>query len=1056
MKADLSRVTFDRANHYKRVPLQQGRAQTDADANEQQAITVYRIETGAADLIGGCGGPIHAAGFAITPDGDDLLIGPGRYYVDGVLCENEEEVTYSGQPDWPLDPGFLADLDDPPVFIPPGEPGLYLVYLDVWERHLTALEAPSIREVALGGPDTATRVRTVWQVKLHLLGEGDPEGDDASCLSSVPSWEAVTAPSTGQMGARAEVADPSDDPCIVAPGAGYRRLENQLYRVEVHEGGPRNASTFKWDRDNGTILARLETQSADLTEWTVSSAGRDSVLRFAPGDLVELTDDTRELHGLPGTLVRVDGVEGDVLTIDAGAPLPAGGSVDVDDFPSNPKVRRWNGVLEGVTNQDWRDLEDGVQVRLRGGNGADGAPRRYRTGDYWTIPARTNTGDVEWPGENDGWRPPAGIEHHYCRLALLDFGDGGWGEPSDCRTLFPPVTELTSLFYVSGDGQQAAPDAELPHPLQVGVANGSHPVEGARVRFTVREGGGEVDGQPEVEVATGADGTVAVEWRLGGDGDQRVEAVLLDAAGETVHLPIRFVAEFETGDDEPGLRVTDIRFGTGDTLRNDADVPVSLLGRGITVECDADVAPGVVRAPEPPRTKPVCYVTLHLPWPLNRADVDLWGDDRIGTRPLRLDAELAVDDNEIFWRPGDDVVSWLNQRLFQLLSEVGRSGPVLAYLTLEGDFIWAEGDGTEAPVRYLDGELFGRLRDDGGTDAVLPSGDRRRGGRLRTWFRLTPGEDVGEPDIAVEPGSMDFGTVVVGGSAERTVVVTNLGEEALEVDVSVADPEGRGLFGVVSAEGFTVEPDGSQTVVVRFAPDEPEAASDRLVIDSDDPDTPRVAVPLGGVGQAEAGTALVQLVHNAIDTGPVVFSGAEGLDADLQYREATPYRPAATGTTVVQVLSADGAAIQRTLELQPDRAYVLITCRGPDGLGLVVFDGARLESDTEMVEFFVASGLPFPVDVLQMEPPADAPLATDLSPCGRTGYHPVEPVAQAVFALLTEQGEPFGVFALNLSGHEGRTLVVLASGAPASNLPGQEPALIAFDTEGSRLDGEPL
>ena len=47
--------------------------QTDADANEQQAITVHRLETGAADLIGGCGGPIHHAGFEITPDGE---VGP--------------------------------------------------------------------------------------------------------------------------------------------------------------------------------------------------------------------------------------------------------------------------------------------------------------------------------------------------------------------------------------------------------------------------------------------------------------------------------------------------------------------------------------------------------------------------------------------------------------------------------------------------------------------------------------------------------------------------------------------------------------------------------------------------------------------------------------------------------------------------------------------------------------------------------------------------------------------------------------------------------------------
>lgn len=554
MKSDMSRVTFDRTRHYKRVPLQQGRVQTDADANEQQAIAVHRVETGAADLIGGCGGPLHDAGFRITPDGDDLRIGAGRYYVDGVLCENEEEVGYTEQGDYPLDPAWVAALADPPLALPPAD-GAYLAYLDVWERHLTALEAPHIREVALGGPDTATRIKTVWQVKLHALEPGDPAPGDLTCLSEVPSWVEATAPSTGELGARAEAGTPSDDPCIVTPGAGYRRLENQLYRVEVHAGGERDDSVFKWDRDNGTVLARLEAQNGTLEEWTVSSTGRDEVLRFAPGDLVELTDDGRELHGLAGTLVRVTSVEGKVVTVDPATALPAGGSLDMADFPDDPKVRRWNGVLEGITNQDWRDLEDGVQVRLRAGDGPDGEARRYRVGDWWTIPARTNTGDVEWPTENDGWRTAAGIRHGYCRLAVLEYAEGaGWSGPEDCRRLFPPVTELTRLHYAGGDGQECMPGQELPLSLRVGVANGIHPVEGARIRFTVASGGAEIAaasggaGQDVLEVPTGPDGEAECFWSPAAD-PLSVEAALLDAAGDPLPLPVRFGANLSTADE---------------------------------------------------------------------------------------------------------------------------------------------------------------------------------------------------------------------------------------------------------------------------------------------------------------------------------------------------------------------------------------------------------------------------------------------------------------------------------------------------------------------------
>ena len=46
---------------------------------------------------------------------------------------------------------------------------IYLVYLDVWERHLTSLDDEDIRESALGGPDTATRTKIVWQAKLQVL-----------------------------------------------------------------------------------------------------------------------------------------------------------------------------------------------------------------------------------------------------------------------------------------------------------------------------------------------------------------------------------------------------------------------------------------------------------------------------------------------------------------------------------------------------------------------------------------------------------------------------------------------------------------------------------------------------------------------------------------------------------------------------------------------------------------------------------------------------------------------------------------------------------------------
>src|SRR4029453_3482737 len=91
MKTDLTRSTFRREKHYSSVRMQQGRVQLDADWNEQLDIDIHADTTTRIDVIGACGAPEGAPGFAldVTPDGSDLTISPGRIYVGGVLCELE-------------------------------------------------------------------------------------------------------------------------------------------------------------------------------------------------------------------------------------------------------------------------------------------------------------------------------------------------------------------------------------------------------------------------------------------------------------------------------------------------------------------------------------------------------------------------------------------------------------------------------------------------------------------------------------------------------------------------------------------------------------------------------------------------------------------------------------------------------------------------------------------------------------------------------------------------------------------------------------------------------
>ena len=93
MKSDISRQTFNSRKHYSKVVMQQGRVQLDADWNEQQDILLHRLETQTSDTIGRSGVPANDNGFGVmfTPDGQDLVISPGSMYVDGILCELEQE-----------------------------------------------------------------------------------------------------------------------------------------------------------------------------------------------------------------------------------------------------------------------------------------------------------------------------------------------------------------------------------------------------------------------------------------------------------------------------------------------------------------------------------------------------------------------------------------------------------------------------------------------------------------------------------------------------------------------------------------------------------------------------------------------------------------------------------------------------------------------------------------------------------------------------------------------------------------------------------------------------
>ncbi len=589
-RGDFTRDTFHQANHFCRVLMQQGRVQLDADWNEQTAILLHFLRTLARDIIGQHGGPGPYPGFAIHPTAtpgataNDLLIGAGHYYVDGILCELEAATvpgTYAatvsnarGSGSIGISPGNLSqvdfqagqwiqilylnangaprscfasivavnsgtltlagltatDLNSGPVQVrlavtfsnqpdyPNPNPGvpqqtIYLVYLDVWERHLTSAQNDSIREVALGGPDTASRAQLLCQVKLFVQPVENSPGlrtgagsftslqdsiaaqlKAGAATSSIPDavWEpfvdACLRPANrGRLAAQIPPQPATADPCVISPQSAYRGAENQLYRVEIHTGidqqgdnvwngeadsnakplPPTGAVSFKWSRENGSVvfpILKLATTPASesspaLTTVWLANLGRDSRLSLNVNDWVEIVDDASDLSvsdrlSIPGPLLRVQTVDlvNMVVTL-AGTTV-----ITVNQPPANhPLLRRWDQRQgDGKTNNlnigsdgsallaenVWLTLEDGIQVQFQ--SAASGQTNQYRSGDYWLIPARVATGNIEWPQQasaegksTPAALPPHGIEHHYAPLAWVSAANA----VTDLRRVCQPLAQ---------------------------------------------------------------------------------------------------------------------------------------------------------------------------------------------------------------------------------------------------------------------------------------------------------------------------------------------------------------------------------------------------------------------------------------------------------------------------------------------------------------------------------------------------------------------------------------------------------------------------------------
>ncbi len=465
MGTDFSRVRLNPLLDFAGVELKQGGLLLDADTNELVEIIDRRLRALASDVLGRA--TVSATtvdAFKIAVAGSTLTAGKGRLYVDGLLAENHgAQSTLAGDQmfdDLLAERQFVNPIsyDAQPYFPnPPALPeaGRHLVYLDVWDREVTFVEAPDLVESAVG-VDTSSRIQTVWQLRVL----GDDAGQGTTCATpdgDVPGWDAVIAPSTGVLTTGTFEVAPVDDPCELPPTGGYRGLENQLYRVEIQDPGQTGTATFKWSRENASIASRVAS-IISASELELVSLGRDDLLAFKTGDWVEVLDDEREFSQGSGEMrkITVDAATRRITFAPAlpAATLPGAFPDSVFADQRNLRVRKWEqsgrifrtdvsgtpvqvqdldavgstGVITVLASGVTLLLENGVTVSFD-----VTGPEGFHAGDHWVFAARTADASVE--GLNRA--PPRGIHHHYARLAIWDVGAG---TVTDCRQPWPPVS----------------------------------------------------------------------------------------------------------------------------------------------------------------------------------------------------------------------------------------------------------------------------------------------------------------------------------------------------------------------------------------------------------------------------------------------------------------------------------------------------------------------------------------------------------------------------------------------------------------------------------------
>ena len=700
--------------------------------------------------------------------------------------------TYLTQPDYPS-----------PRPLPAG--GTSIVYLDVWERTVTALEDPGLLEVALGGPDTTTRGKIVCQVKVVDAGAA------VSCAtpeSSIPTWEHVIRASAAQL-TTGVAQSTSSGPCCITSNNAFTGMENQLYRVEIHQSGifgwkantPFSIGAEILDSNGNLEVAAVPGVSGATPPVWATAVGADTtdggvtwrlVSRsfrplWAPGTAFNVGDQVVDSNGNVETAVS-PGTSGGALPAwptTPGATITDGttglrwqlatpsfkwsrdngsvatavtGIASVTNTAGNPASQLTVQSLGrdqvlGFAPGNWVEITDDWQELNR-------RPGELHQIDSIDVAAKTIT--LDSPVSTTSFPTTLGQTDPSRHTRLTRWDQSGKVYLSDSVTVWADLGAAGS----TGDIPVPPPGTTLLLENGITVAFGSNPVNGPI--YT---------GDYWIFAARTADGSVEPLVQASPRGVQhhfsRLGTINFDAKPWLFQDCRRLFPPLA----DPGVHVTGAFLSSGAPLLNDGTIGLQTdLAHGINVICDAPLDPATITQPSSAAAsgaQATCFVTVNAP--------AMTGGALIGLNPIVLSANVTLDASKtiIGWTPiGASVTGLAN------LIAAASFPPVLARLTLKGSFIWAQGN----PQVYLQGNVLGTPYVDGSgirrTGLLLPSGTGRRGGDFEMWFWL-----ISAPPVTLSATSVNFGNQLVGtSSAAQSVTLTNNNAASVSIALAGADP----------------------------------------------------------------------------------------------------------------------------------------------------------------------------------------------------------------------------------------------------------------------------